>query len=94
MSYGDDKVLAQHYRWTREYLNPPVQGGSVMNSKFMREKLVELYPTAKHFVVMERWVWALLESGANESRFLYVLQDPDAALALAREYEEWLKKED
>ena len=70
--------------------------GGVMDSRFVEKKLVELYPTAAHYVIMQEFTGlrtAECCTRINEARFMLVLQDPDAALALAREYKEWKDKQ-
>ena len=66
-----------------------------MDRKFVEEKLAKLYPTTAHFIIMQEWVG--LNAGScvvdSESMVLHILQDPDAALALAREYKEWGDKQ-
>ena len=70
--------------------------GEVKDSRFVEKKLVELYPTAAHYVIMQEFTGlrtAECCTRINEARFMLVLQDPDAALALAREYKEWKDKQ-
>ena len=80
----------------RLYQMPLRQKGGVMDSRFVEKKLVELYPTAAHYVIMQEFTGlrtAECCTRINEARFMLVLQDPDAALALAREYKEWKDKQ-